>query len=104
MRCVFKYETNVHSLLRVIMSRDHETAVSCRRPVAGSGTMTRVEREDSEEPNVYTLRLAPREHVTFDETAVDNEFFGRRKSKSTYVRGEDTDITLTIHRMMMMMI
>ncbi|KAG9403391.1 hypothetical protein AC1031_006037 [Aphanomyces cochlioides] len=50
---------------------------------AGSTTVVRVE-EPVTRSEVYVMRLEPRPHVTFDEeTAVDNEFFGRKKSKRT---------------------
>ncbi|CAK4085843.1 unnamed protein product [Aphanomyces euteiches] len=48
---------------------------------AGSATIVRVEEPETRS-EVYVMRLEPRPHVTFDEeTAVDNEFFGRKKSK-----------------------
>ncbi|ETW06976.1 hypothetical protein H310_03078 [Aphanomyces invadans] len=61
-----------------------DTATTTTRPNApatASATITRV-AEPETRSEVYVMRLDPRPHVRFDEeTAIDNEFFGRKKSK-----------------------
>jgi hypothetical protein len=44
-------------------------------------TSTRTEESESQ---TYTVRLQPRLHVTFDESVIDNEHLGRKKSNSKY--------------------
>lgn len=34
---------------------------------------------------VYTIPLNPRPRVTFDESVIDNEFMGKKKSKSKLI-------------------
>ncbi|KAF0697058.1 Aste57867_12242 [Aphanomyces stellatus] len=58
-----------------------ESATAVRAPATGTTSATIV-AEPEVQSEVYVLRLEPRTHVTFDEdTAIDNEFFGRKKSK-----------------------
>ncbi|ETV68582.1 hypothetical protein H257_15559 [Aphanomyces astaci] len=61
-----------------------DTATATRPQAAPATATTTVARvaEPEVRPEVYVLRLDPRPHVRFDEaTAIDNEFFGRKKSK-----------------------
>ncbi|CCI46987.1 unnamed protein product [Albugo candida] len=48
----------------------------------GTTTVTRVSAEEQAEANpAYNLRLYPRAHVRFDDSVIDNEHLGRKKSK-----------------------
>ncbi|OQR96172.1 hypothetical protein ACHHYP_16926 [Achlya hypogyna] len=61
-------------------STQESNAAAATRP---TGSMTQVStavNEETKESEVLFLRLAPRAHVTFDESVVDNEFLGRKKS------------------------
>lgn len=52
----------------------------------GTTTVTRVSAEEQTETNpAYNLRLYPRVHVRFDDSVIDNEHLGRKKSKSMLV-------------------
>lgn len=52
------------------------------------GPAAAVETEEPREAQapVYQLQLQPRAHVTFDESVVDNEHLGRKKSNSALLR------------------
>ncbi|OQS04313.1 mitogen-activated protein kinase, partial [Thraustotheca clavata] len=55
--------------------------MSTSAPTQGtSRAVTSLTEEETKENEVVYMRLAPRAHVTFDESAVDNEFLGRKKS------------------------
>ncbi|EQC32878.1 hypothetical protein SDRG_09410 [Saprolegnia diclina VS20] len=47
---------------------------------AGSQTQVATAAHEARAQEVLRLRLAPRAHVSFDDSAVDNEFLGRKKS------------------------
>lgn len=54
--------------------------------VAQSNTTTVViEEAAQEEAPVYRVQLQPRAHVTFDDSVIDNEHLGRKKSNSKLV-------------------
>lgn len=62
------------------MSERTQAAVGSTTVVATSAA--EAEAEAVAAP-VYRVQLQPRVRVTFDESAVDNEHMGRKKSKST---------------------
>nr|CCA15289.1 AlNc14C10G1250 [Albugo laibachii Nc14] len=47
----------------------------------GTTTVTQVSTEQDEPTQAYNLRLYPRVRVRFDESVIDNEHLGRKKSK-----------------------
>ena len=47
-----------------------------------SSVVVEQQEHDKPVPPVYEVTLNPRPIVTFDETAIDNEFMGKKKSKS----------------------
>ena len=48
-----------------------------------NATQVVVEQEEERtDVPIYEVTLNPRPRVTFDETAIDNEFMGKKKSKS----------------------
>ncbi len=48
----------------------------------GTSSVTTIETENTTEAPVYRIQLRPRPHVRFDESVIDNEHLGRKKSKS----------------------
>uniref|UniRef100_K3WJU1 Protein phosphatase inhibitor n=1 Tax=Globisporangium ultimum (strain ATCC 200006 / CBS 805.95 / DAOM BR144) TaxID=431595 RepID=K3WJU1_GLOUD len=48
--------------------------------VEGSRTVVATADREATEPPVYRMQLQPRARVTFDESVVDNEHLGRKKS------------------------
>lgn len=53
------------------------------QPTVGSTTVVATPSAEAVEAPIYRVQLQPRARVTFDESAVDNEHMGRKKSKST---------------------
>ncbi|RLN82854.1 hypothetical protein BBJ28_00022306 [Nothophytophthora sp. Chile5] len=53
---------------------------STREPVPTTEVATTAAPTETEQPPVYHLHLRPRPRVTFDDSVVDNEHLGRKKS------------------------